>query len=151
VNGSGVTNLIANGQPVSSGRVALGDWGQLTVGSQAVDTSAPDGAKGYRTFVTEIDIYLTADHGGLPANSEIQIGYADAAAQTAPPAATTTPAPERPVPAEARAVTASAVISPLKMEIAVTTLSARAAAFVFTSVTALAVEEDAVRIEPSEG
>jgi murein DD-endopeptidase MepM/ murein hydrolase activator NlpD len=73
--------------------VALGDWGQLTVGSQAVDTSAPDGAKGYRTFVTEIDIHLTADHGGLPANSEIQIGYADAAAQTAPPAPTTTPAP----------------------------------------------------------
>jgi murein DD-endopeptidase MepM/ murein hydrolase activator NlpD len=98
VNGSGVTNLIANGQPVSSGRVALGDWGQLTVGSQAVDTSAPDGAKGYRTFVTEIDIHLSADHGGLPANSEIQIGYADAAAQTAPPAATTTPAPTETAP-----------------------------------------------------
>jgi len=92
VNGSAVTNLVALGQPVSSGRVALADWGQLTVGSQAVDTSAPDGAKGYRTFVTEVDIHLTADHGGLPANSEIQIGYADTAAQTAPPApAATTP------------------------------------------------------------
>src|SRR5206468_3725874 len=30
--------------------------------------------------------HLTADHGGLAANSEIQIGYADVAAQTAPPA-----------------------------------------------------------------
>jgi murein DD-endopeptidase MepM/ murein hydrolase activator NlpD len=95
LNGSAVTNLVALGQPVSSGRVALADWGQLTVGGQAVDSSAPDGAKGYRTFVTEVDIHLTADHGGLPANSEIQIGYADAAAQTAPPpapasAATTT-------------------------------------------------------------
>ena len=33
---------------------------------------------------------LTADHGGLPAGSEIQIGTAIAAVQTAPPATTTT-------------------------------------------------------------
>jgi murein DD-endopeptidase MepM/ murein hydrolase activator NlpD len=96
VNGSGVTNLKVNGQAVSltaptPTKVTLADWGQLTIGSAAVDRSAPDGAKGYRGFVTEIDIHLTADHGGLPANSEIQIGYADAAAQTAPPAAATTP------------------------------------------------------------
>jgi murein DD-endopeptidase MepM/ murein hydrolase activator NlpD len=91
VNGSGVTNLKLNGQVVAltppTTKVTLGDWGQLTIGSVAVDQSAPDGAKGYRGFVTEIDVHLTADHGGLPANSEIQIGYADAAAQTAPPAA----------------------------------------------------------------
>ena len=65
----------------------LGDWGQLTIGAQGIDRSAPEGALGYRGFVTELDIHLTADHGGLPANSEIQIGYAEAAAQTAPPAA----------------------------------------------------------------
>jgi murein DD-endopeptidase MepM/ murein hydrolase activator NlpD len=86
-NGSGVVGLQVSGQPVAGGRVALGDWGQLTVGSQGVDRSAPEGARGYRGFVTEVDIHLAADHGGLPANSEIQIGYADAAAQTAPPAA----------------------------------------------------------------
>jgi len=96
VNGSGVTNLKLNGQAVSltaptPTKVTLADWGQLTIGSAAVDRSAPDGAQGYRGFVTEIDIHLTADHGGLPANSEIQIGYADAAAQTAPPAAPATP------------------------------------------------------------
>src|SRR5258708_23916451 len=96
VNGSGVTNLKVNGQPVSltaptTTKVTLADWGQLTIGSVAVDRSAPDGAKGYRGFVTELDIHLTADHGGLPANSEIQIGYADATAQTAPPAAPATP------------------------------------------------------------
>jgi murein DD-endopeptidase MepM/ murein hydrolase activator NlpD len=94
MNGSTVTNLNVNGQPVpltgTTTKVTLGDWGQLTVGSTAVDTSAPDGAKGYRGVVTEIDVHLTADHGGLPANSEIQIGYADAAAQTAPPAASVT-------------------------------------------------------------
>ena len=94
VNGSTVNNLNVNGQPVTltgpATKVTLGDWGQLTIGSTAVDTSAPDGAKGYRGFVTEIDVHLTADHGGLPANSEIQVGYADAAAQTAPPAASVT-------------------------------------------------------------
>ena len=84
--GSAVTNLVANGQPVSSGTVPLADWGQLTVGAQVVDTTAQDGAKAYRTYVTEVDIHLTVDHGGLPANSDIQIGYADAAAQKAPPA-----------------------------------------------------------------
>jgi murein DD-endopeptidase MepM/ murein hydrolase activator NlpD len=94
VNGSSVDNLKVFGQPVTltgpATKVTLGDWGQLTIGSAAVDTSAPDGAKGYRGFVTEIDVHLTADHGGLPANSEIQVGYADAAAQTAPPAAAAT-------------------------------------------------------------
>jgi murein DD-endopeptidase MepM/ murein hydrolase activator NlpD len=95
VNGSGVNNLKVNGQAVSltpgtTTKVTLGDWGQLTIGSVAVDQSAPDGAKGYRGFTTEIDVHLTADHGGLPANSEIQVGYADAAAQTAPPAAPAT-------------------------------------------------------------
>ena len=88
-NGSTVANLLVAGQAVSGTKVALGDWGQLTIGAQGVDRSAPDGAHGYRGFVTEIDIHLTADHGGLPANSEIQVGYAEAAAQTAPPAATT--------------------------------------------------------------
>ena len=104
VLGSGVTNLVALGQPVTGGRVALGDWGQLTVGSEAVDRSAPAGAKGYRTFVTEIDVHLTADHDGLPANSEIQIGYADVTAQTAPPPPpTTTPTPTETAPTETTA------------------------------------------------
>jgi murein DD-endopeptidase MepM/ murein hydrolase activator NlpD len=89
-NGSTVTNLVFGGQPVgAAAKVTLGTWGQLTLGSQGVDRSAPAGARGYRGFVTELDIHLTADHGGLPANSEIQIGYAEAAAQTAPPAPTT--------------------------------------------------------------
>ena len=85
--GAAVTNLVALGQPVSSGTVPLADWGTLTVGSQSVDRSAPPGTKAYRTFATELDIHLTADHGGLPAGSEIQVGYVDVAVHTAPPAA----------------------------------------------------------------
>ena len=62
--------------------VTLGDWGQLTIGDRASTAARPAGRTGYRGFVTELDIHLTADHGGLPASSEIQIGYAEAAAQT---------------------------------------------------------------------
>ncbi len=90
-NGSSVTNLKVGGQPVADGvsKLALGDWGQLTIGTQGADRSAPPGTEGYRGFVTELDVRLTADHGGLPASSEIQIGYAEAAAQTAPPVSVT--------------------------------------------------------------
>ena len=95
--GSGVTNLVVLGQPVPSApntRVALADWGYLVVLAQGVDQSAPKGAKGYRGFVTALDVHLNADHGGLPAGTEILVGYAEAAAMTAPPApaATTTAA-----------------------------------------------------------
>jgi murein DD-endopeptidase MepM/ murein hydrolase activator NlpD len=92
VLGSGVANLRVGGQPVAPGttKLAVGDWGQLTLGGQGVDRGAPAGAAGFRGFVTELDLHLTADHGGLPAGSEIQIGYAETAAQTAPPATATT-------------------------------------------------------------
>jgi murein DD-endopeptidase MepM/ murein hydrolase activator NlpD len=92
LNGSAVTNLQLAGQPVTAPRIALGDWGQLVVGAQGVDRSAPSGGKGYRGFVTELDIHLTADHGGLPSGSEIQVGYAEAAVQTVAPSTTTTTA-----------------------------------------------------------
>ena len=95
-DGSTVLNLKVEGQPPAGAKVTLGDWGELTVGAAGVDRSAAAGARGYRGFVTELDVRLTADHGGLPAGSEIQIGYAEAAAQTAPPAppsATTTSRP----------------------------------------------------------
>jgi murein DD-endopeptidase MepM/ murein hydrolase activator NlpD len=90
LNGSTVVNLKVTGIPTVGPRVSLGDWGQMIVSAQAVDRSAPDGARGYRTSVIELDIHLTADHGGLPAGSEIQIGFAEAAAQTAPPPPETT-------------------------------------------------------------
>jgi murein DD-endopeptidase MepM/ murein hydrolase activator NlpD len=88
-NGTSVANLRVLGQPVG-GSSSVGDWGQLSVGVSNVDTSAPSGSKAYKTTVTELDLKLTADHGGLPAGSEILIGYASAAVQTAPPATTTT-------------------------------------------------------------
>jgi len=89
-NGTTVVNLRVDGQPVTGAKVPVGDWGQLTVAQASVDRSAPAGAKGYKTVVTGLDLKLTADHGGLPAGSEIQIGTTSAAVQTALPATTTT-------------------------------------------------------------
>lgn len=89
-NGSTVVNLKVEGQPASGPKVQLGDWGQLTVGTQTVDSTAPAGTKAFHATLVELDVKLTADHGGLPAGSEIQIGYADVAVHTAPPSETTT-------------------------------------------------------------
>jgi murein DD-endopeptidase MepM/ murein hydrolase activator NlpD len=71
-----------------NGRVALGDWGYLITLEQGTDTSSgAGGARGFHGFVTALDIHLTAPHGGLPAGSEIQVGYAEASVQAsaAPP------------------------------------------------------------------
>ena len=94
---SALTSLVIEGQPVTPTpnlRVPLGDWGNAIVleqTGQRVDQPTP----GYHDFVTALDIVLTADHGGLPAQSEIQIGYAEANAQASeaapPPVAPSTP------------------------------------------------------------
>ncbi|HEY3183331.1 MAG TPA: M23 family metallopeptidase [Gaiellaceae bacterium] len=93
-NGTAVVNLQALGQSASSGRINLGDWGYAIVNAQGTDTSAPAGAHGHKGYVTALIVHLNIDHGGLPAGSEIQIGYAEAAAQTPPPPATAKPKAE---------------------------------------------------------
>jgi murein DD-endopeptidase MepM/ murein hydrolase activator NlpD len=69
----------------------------LTIGTETIDRTAGEGVRGYRGVVYELELRLTADHGGLPVGTLIRVGYAAAAAQTAPPAAppptTTTTAP----------------------------------------------------------
>lgn len=82
-DGSAVSNLTALGQPVAGTKVALADWGTLTVDARSTDLTAPNGARGYDGSVVELDVVLTAAHGGLPAGSEIRVGLADAAVQTA--------------------------------------------------------------------
>ena len=83
---SGVIGLQALGESATFGRVSLADWGYLTIDNEGIDTSAPAGASGFHGFVTELDIELNAAHGGLPAGSEIALGYAEVQVQTAPPA-----------------------------------------------------------------
>jgi murein DD-endopeptidase MepM/ murein hydrolase activator NlpD len=87
---SSITGLTVLGQPATptaNGRIALADWGYLITLEQATDRSpGPGGAQAFHGFVTAIDVHLTADHGNLPAGSEIQVGYAEANVQApAPP------------------------------------------------------------------
>jgi len=90
-NGSTVTNLLIGGQPAPPGnKLTVADWGVLTLGAETIDRTAGDGVRGYHGFVTELELRLVADHGGLPAGSVVRLGYAEVAAQKAPPAAATT-------------------------------------------------------------
>jgi len=79
--GSWLARVEILGEPVRpsrNARVQLGDWGYAILLEQAVVRDPK--RVGRRTFVTGLHVYLTADHGGLPAGSEILVGYAEAAA-----------------------------------------------------------------------
>jgi murein DD-endopeptidase MepM/ murein hydrolase activator NlpD len=95
LSGTGISSFTVLGQGVGVGanaRVALGDWGYATTLEQGVEATED----GYRGFVTALDIVLTADHGGFPAGTQIQIGHVEVAAQAppAPPVPKPTPGPK---------------------------------------------------------
>jgi murein DD-endopeptidase MepM/ murein hydrolase activator NlpD len=70
----------------------LGDWGNLSIGTGLGQSTEVGGAHGWHGSVGALDIRLTADHGGLPAGSEILIGYAAVNVQAeAVPTTTTLP------------------------------------------------------------
>ena len=90
---SSLSKLVVLGQavdPAPNARVELGDWGYAVLLEQAV-VRRKDARFGFRGFVTGLHVVLTADHGGLPAGSEVLVGYAEAAASAPRPAA---PPPE---------------------------------------------------------
>jgi murein DD-endopeptidase MepM/ murein hydrolase activator NlpD len=95
-DGSGVATLVVAGQavsPTAGDHIALGDWGSAIV---LAEGSAP-AASSFRGNVTALDIRLNADHGGLPAGTQILVGYAEASVTSPEPAPTTTPSPPTPV------------------------------------------------------
>ena len=90
LSGSGVSNLVVLGTSVAvsaNQKVPLGDWGYAIVLEQAVTGQNTSVRRGHRGFVVGLHVHLTADHGGLPAGTEIFIGYAEAAATAAKAAA----------------------------------------------------------------
>jgi len=82
--GSAVTGLTVLGQAVEAGpgtRFALGDWGYvvtLQAGMSSLDDAT---SKGARAYVTGLDVRLTADHNGIPAGTEVMVGYGEASAK----------------------------------------------------------------------
>jgi murein DD-endopeptidase MepM/ murein hydrolase activator NlpD len=81
--GSQVTGLTVSGAGVAAGpgaRFNLGDWGYLVTLAQAASPTSTGGGTGYVVSQSALLVHLNLDHGGLPAGSEILIGYADASA-----------------------------------------------------------------------
>jgi murein DD-endopeptidase MepM/ murein hydrolase activator NlpD len=95
LSGSSLSDLVVDGKSVSpstNGRVPLGDWGYAVTLEKAV-LGQSGGRHGYRAFVTGLHVVLTAEHGGLPAGTEIMIGYAEAAASAPKPKPAPPPSP----------------------------------------------------------
>jgi len=105
---SSVTNLTVLGQPVSPTphlRVPLGDWGHAILLEEEQVAGKNAAAPTYHAWVTAIDVWLDAAHGGLPAGTRMLIGYADAlasAARPAKPVPPPSPPPAAPPPATPR-------------------------------------------------
>jgi murein DD-endopeptidase MepM/ murein hydrolase activator NlpD len=94
--------LSVQGQAVSATagtRVPLGDWGFAIVLAQG---SSP-AAETFRGNVTALDIHLTSEHGGLPAGTQILVGYAEVAVSSPTPAPTADPPTPKPPPRGPRA------------------------------------------------
>jgi murein DD-endopeptidase MepM/ murein hydrolase activator NlpD len=98
---SAVANLVVLGESVRVGvnrRVALGDWGYAVLLEQGVVRQNTSLRRGHRGFVSGIHVHLTADHGGLPAGTDIYIGYAEAAATALKSSPAPSPPPPEPEP-----------------------------------------------------
>ncbi len=82
--GSAVTGLAIQGQPITPGagtQFPIGDWGYVvTLQEGRASLDSPE-TKGARAFITGLQVRLTADHYGLPAGTEVMIGYAEASAE----------------------------------------------------------------------
>ena len=95
LSGSAVSSLVVLGASVTvsaNQKISLGDWGYAIALEQAVTDQNTSQRRGHRGFVVGLHVHLTVDHGGLPAGTEIFIGYAEAAA-TAAKAAAPPPSP----------------------------------------------------------
>jgi murein DD-endopeptidase MepM/ murein hydrolase activator NlpD len=73
-----VTGATYLGVPISvsaNGRVQLGDWGYIQTLVATLSAGDP-GTEGQHQSMQVLDLHVDADHGGLPAGSEIVIGRA---------------------------------------------------------------------------
>jgi murein DD-endopeptidase MepM/ murein hydrolase activator NlpD len=93
--GSGVTDLVVMGQPVSTApgtSVPFGTWGTVSVLQQSAAPFGGRGMKGYQAGVTGLVVHLNVEHNGAPAGTDIVVGYTDVSAEieavTKPPPST---------------------------------------------------------------
>jgi murein DD-endopeptidase MepM/ murein hydrolase activator NlpD len=96
VGSSEITGLVVLGQPVAATanfQMPLADWGTLEALGSTSSTS-PTTPHSATSSVTGLRVRLIAEHGGLPAGSELVVGLVTANAVAVP--APTTPAPPPP-------------------------------------------------------
>lgn len=89
---SALKNLVIFGSSFTvtpNQEIPLGVWGTATALEETGERTT-DGGPGFHGFTVALDIVLTADHGGLPAGSEIQLGYAETTARATKPVPVTT-------------------------------------------------------------
>jgi murein DD-endopeptidase MepM/ murein hydrolase activator NlpD len=83
-SGSAISGMVVSGQGVATGPgvlIPIGDWAHavtLQQGTSSLDTAE---SKGERAFASVLHVRVTADHNGIPAGTEVMIGYAEASAQ----------------------------------------------------------------------
>jgi murein DD-endopeptidase MepM/ murein hydrolase activator NlpD len=86
--GSAVSGMAVAGAPVASGpgsSVALGDWGTATVLQQSSSPYGSTKARGFNAGVTALHVHVNVEHAGVPAGTDIVVGYADVAAEALEP------------------------------------------------------------------
>ncbi len=82
--GSSVTGMTVAGAPVATGAessVPLGDWGTATILQQSSSPYGSRKARGFNAGMTALQVHLNIDHAGLPAGTDVVVGYADVAAE----------------------------------------------------------------------
>jgi murein DD-endopeptidase MepM/ murein hydrolase activator NlpD len=102
--GTAVTNLTVLGQPAPEGLVQLADWGYADVSRGTAAPLATRGANAYRSSALALSIRLTAAHAGLPADTQILVGFAEVTAQAAKVSPRPAERPEKPRPPRRPAV-----------------------------------------------
>ena len=119
--GSQVANVVALGQALAGpgAGATLADWGTASVLSGSSERTAEGDTRSGRATMSGLRVTLTAAHGGLPAGSEIVVGFADASAsvklpKAAPPPKVAPPKPTGNAPAATAAEAARAAARALR-------------------------------------
>jgi murein DD-endopeptidase MepM/ murein hydrolase activator NlpD len=81
---SAVRDLVVLGQPVAAApgsSVPYGSWGTISVLQGSSSSFAGLGTDGVQAQMSGLTVHLNADHAGLPAGTDVVVGFTDVAAE----------------------------------------------------------------------
>jgi murein DD-endopeptidase MepM/ murein hydrolase activator NlpD len=83
--GSSVEGVVVLGQAVGPGAsVAYGSWGTVSVLQQSGSPFTGSAGRGFETRVTGLSVQLSAEHRGVPAGTNILVGFIEVSAEPRP-------------------------------------------------------------------